>query len=180
MQVELDARRRVVVFPFDGPAVGSHHVIGHEDVVVLVVVILDIAVDADVGAGLQFRFQAVVFFRRHGILAAELAAPALIADVEEFFGRNTVGAVGHLEGQEDALRFQFPELDFDDLALEDDVVLLFAEDVVDGNRLTAKGTAHPNPAVAAGLGAASLAFFGDAARGNGSALAGLLIVFILI
>lgn len=170
-----------MVFPFDSPAVGFHHVIGHEDVVVLVVVVLDIAVDADVGAGLQFCLEAVVFFRRQGILAAEFAAAALVADVEELFGRNAVGAVGHLEGQEDALGLQFPELDFDDLALKDDVVLLFAEDVVDGNRLAAKSPAHPDPAVAAGLGAAiPLLALADAARRDGSALAGFFIVFILI
>lgn len=97
MEVEFDTGRRVMIFPFDRPAVGCHHVVGHEDVVVLVIVILDIAVDADVGAGLQFCLEAIVFFRRQGILAAELAAAALVADVEELFGRNTVGAVGHLE-----------------------------------------------------------------------------------
>ena len=86
MQVEFDARRRIVVFPFHRAAVGFHHVVGHEDVVVLVIIILDIAVDPDIDAGLELLDQVVVFFRRQRVLAAELAASALIADVEELLG----------------------------------------------------------------------------------------------
>ena len=86
MQVEFDARRGIMVFPFHCTAVGFHHVVGHEDVVVLVIVVLDIAVDPDVDAGLELLDQVVVFFRRQRVLAAELAASALIADVEELLG----------------------------------------------------------------------------------------------
>lgn len=179
MQVEFDARRGIVVFPFHCAAVGFHHVVGHEDVVVLVIIVLDIAVDPDVDAGLELLDQVVVFFRRQRVLAAELTASALIADVEELLGRNAVGAVGHLEGQEDALRLEFPELDLDDLSLEDDVVLFLAEDVVDGDGIAAKGPAHPDPAVAAGLGAAGLAARpGTARTGLRCRLAGLLVIFI--
>ena len=64
MQVEFDARRGIMVFPFHCTAVGFHHVVGHEDVVVLVIVVLDIAVDPDVDAGLELLDQVVVFFRR--------------------------------------------------------------------------------------------------------------------
>ena len=181
MQVEFDARRRIVVFPFHRAAVGFHHVVGHEDVVVLVIIILDIAVDPDIDAGLELLDQVVVFFRRQRILAAVLAATALIADVEELLGRNAVGAVGHLEGQEGTLRLELAELDLDDLALEDDVVLFLAEDVVDGDGIAAKGPAHPDPAVTAGLGAATLtALLGAAVTALGRRLAGLLIIGIVV
>ncbi len=183
MEVELDARRRVVVFPFDRNAfVVGHDVVGVEDVVVDVRVVYDVAAHADVGPYLHALGKGRVFVGRHGVFLAELAAA--IADGQKLTSRDAVRRVGNLEGQKDALRFQLAEFELDDFPLDDDVISFFAEDFRNRRHVAAEGLAVPDAAVAAIAGCAGSASPACRSRRTAGAsavaggLAGLFIVFI--
>ena len=96
MEVQLDARRRVVVFPFDRNAfVVGHDVVGIEDVVVDVRIVYDVAAHADVGPYLHALGKGRVLVGRHGVFLAELAAA--VSDGQKLTGRDAVRRVGNLE-----------------------------------------------------------------------------------
>ena len=181
MEVELDARRRVVVFPFDRNAfVVGHDVVGVEDVVVDVRIVYDVAAHADVGPYLHALGKGRVLVGRHGVFLTELAAA--VSDSQKLTGRDAVRRVGNLEGQEDALRFQLAEFKLDDFPLNNDVISFFAEDFRNRRHVAAKGLAVPDAAVAAVGGCAGSPSCRSRRAAGASAvaggLAGLFIVFV--